>query len=164
MKMTTEFKIDKPGVYCDRSGRHVNLWPTLSDGHKQWMEIGTFNAGTAYFINGQFWSTQGHFAAWDIVAYVSPLPAEILQRMVEALESAEYCPHQATPATFGEALKAMAEEQPKLAYEQREKHACEVCGNVPDEDGFIEHGRGCYVVNEDGGGITLVDFNEEAKQ
>ena len=48
--------------------------------------------------------------------------------------------------------------------EQREKHACEVCGNVPDEDGFIEHGRGCYVVNEDGGGITLVEFGEELKQ
>ena len=111
--MTTEFKIDRPGVYRDRSGRHVNLWPTFSDGHKQWMEIGTFNAGTAYFTNGQFWSTQGHFAAWDIVAYVSPLPADILQRMVEALAAAEYQPQQAAPATFGEALQAMAEECPK---------------------------------------------------
>ena len=111
--MTGEFKIDKPGVYCDRSGRHVNLWPTFSDGHKQWMEIGTFNAGTAYFTNGQFWSTQGHFAAWDIVAYVSPLPAEILQRMAEALAAAEYQPEQTTPATFGEALKALAKEPPQ---------------------------------------------------
>ena len=87
--MTTEFKIDRPGVYRDRSGRHVNLWPTFSDGHKQWLEIGTFNAGTAYFTNGQFWSTQGHFAAWDIVAYISPLPADMLQRMREALAMAE---------------------------------------------------------------------------
>jgi hypothetical protein len=108
--MTTEFKIDRPGVYRDRSGKHVNLWPTFSDGHKQWMEIGTFNAGTAYFTNGQFWSTQGHFAAWDIVAYVSPLPVDILQRMAEALEAVEYQPQQTAPATFGEVLKAMAEE------------------------------------------------------
>jgi hypothetical protein len=77
------------------------------------MEIGTFNASTAYFSNGQFWSTQGHFAAWDIVAYVSPLPAEILQRMAEALEAAEYQPQQTAPATFGDALKAMAGECPK---------------------------------------------------
>jgi hypothetical protein len=113
MKMTSEFKIDRPGVYRDRSGRHVNLWPTFSDGHKQWMEIGTFNAGTAYFTNGQFWSTQGHFAAWDIVAYVSPLPAEILHRMAEALEAAEYCPQNNTPATFADAIKALTQEQPQ---------------------------------------------------
>ena len=111
--MTSEFRIDKPGVYRDRSGRHVNLWPTLSDGHKQWMEIGSFNAGTAYFSNGQFWGTPGHVAAWDIVAYVSPLPAEILQRMAEALAAAEYQPEQTTPATFGEALKALAKEPPQ---------------------------------------------------
>jgi hypothetical protein len=111
--MTTEFRIDRPGVYCDRSGKHVNLWPTLSDGHKQWMEIGTFNAGTAYFTNGQFWSTQGHFAAWDIVAYVSPLPADILQRMAEALWAAEGKPGDDKPATFGEAIKALTPEQPQ---------------------------------------------------
>jgi hypothetical protein len=49
----------------------------------------------------------------DIVAYVGPLPAEILQRMAEALAAAEYQPQQTAPATFGEALKAMAEEQPQ---------------------------------------------------
>ena len=50
---------------------------------------------------------------YDIVAYVDPLPAEILQRMAEALAAAEYQPEQATPATFGEALKALAEEPPQ---------------------------------------------------
>jgi hypothetical protein len=29
---------------------------------------------------------------------------------------------------------------------------CKVCGNTPDDTGTIEHGRGCYVVSEDGGG------------
>lgn len=45
-----------------------------------------------------------------------------------------------------------------MIYEEREKYSCDVCGNVPDDDGMIEHGRGCYVVNEDGGGITHVEF------
>ncbi len=48
-----------------------------------------------------------------------------------------------------------------MTYEQREKWACKVCGNVPDEDGRLEHGRGCYVVSEDGGGETYVEFDEE---
>jgi hypothetical protein len=39
--------------------------------------------------------------------------------------------------------------------------ACKVCGNEPDEDGVIEHGRGCYVVNEDGGGCTCLDVPTE---
>ena len=33
-----------------------------------------------------------------------------------------------------------------------ELEPCKVCGNTPDESGTIEHGRGCYVVSEDGGG------------
>lgn len=36
---------------------------------------------------------------------------------------------------------------------------CNVCGNTSDEYGTIEHGRGCYVVNEDGGGTTAADDN-----
>lgn len=34
---------------------------------------------------------------------------------------------------------------------------CDVCGNTPDEDGLINHGRGCYVEEEDGGGSTEAD-------
>lgn len=29
---------------------------------------------------------------------------------------------------------------------------CKVCGNVPDRDGTLEHGRGCYRLSDDGGG------------
>lgn len=32
---------------------------------------------------------------------------------------------------------------------------CKVCGNTPDDIGMIEHGRGCYVVSEDGGGQSF---------
>jgi hypothetical protein len=37
---------------------------------------------------------------------------------------------------------------------------CEVCGNTADEYGRIEHGRGCYVVEEDGGGYSHVPLED----
>jgi hypothetical protein len=40
-----------------------------------------------------------------------------------------------------------------------EDYACSVCGNSPDDEGIIEHGRGCYVVSENGGGISYVDIS-----
>jgi hypothetical protein len=55
---------------------------------------------------------------------------------------------------------AQPEEAKGSTYEQRERYACKVCGNVPDEYGTIEHGRGCYVVSEDGGGESSVEFDE----
>lgn len=33
---------------------------------------------------------------------------------------------------------------------------CKICGNTPDEDGMLEHGRGCYKLNSDGGGTEYV--------
>jgi hypothetical protein len=63
----------------------------------------------SYKDNGDFW-VGGEESEFDVVAYAGPLPADILQRMAEALEAAEYQPHQTAPATFGEALKAMAKE------------------------------------------------------
>jgi len=140
--MTTEFRIDKPGVYRRRDGKEVYLWPTFSRSPLRWFALFA-ESPMSYKDNGGFW-IGGEESSFDVVAHVGPLPAEILQRMREAL--------------------AMAEEQSKLTYEQREKYACDVCGNVPDEEGFIQHGRGCHVVNEDGGGITLVDFDEDPKQ
>lgn len=141
--MTTEFRIDKPGVYKTRNDRRVYVWPLLLT--REWWsgEDGNSSACAAselYRSNGRLLPKRD--SEYDIVEYISPLPSDILQRMAEAL--------------------ALAEESPRKP-DQREKHACNVCGNVPDEDGIIEHGRGCYVVNEDGGGITLVDFDEEPK-
>jgi hypothetical protein len=45
-----------------------------------------------------------------------------------------------------------------LSYEERENYACKICGAVPDEDGDIEHGRGCFSQSIDGGGYSTVDF------
>lgn len=39
-------------------------------------------------------------------------------------------------------------------YKTRSFWECKVCGNVPDEDGTINHGRGCYTQSEDGGGTS----------
>lgn len=42
--------------------------------------------------------------------------------------------------------------------EQFEPHGCDVCGNTPDAEGLIEHGRGCYTQHEDGGGTSYADY------
>jgi uncharacterized protein (TIGR02996 family) len=39
----------------------------------------------------------------------------------------------------------------------RERWECKVCGATPDEAGEVEHGRGCYVIDSDGGGTESVD-------
>lgn len=48
-----------------------------------------------------------------------------------------------------------------LSYEKREPYACDVCGNVPDETGMIEHGKGCLTQDENGGGESWVEFAKE---
>ena len=40
---------------------------------------------------------------------------------------------------------------------------CEICGNRPDEDGELRHGRGCYVVCEEGGGSDIFELNERQR-
>jgi len=49
-------------------------------------------------------------------------------------------------------------EKSDLTYEEREIYQCDICGNVPDEYGVIEHGKGCYTQSSDGGGVSSVDF------
>jgi hypothetical protein len=66
----------------------------------------------SYKDNGDFW-VGGEESSFDIVAYVGPLPTNILQRMAEALAAAEYCPQQTIPATFADAIKALTQEQPQ---------------------------------------------------
>jgi hypothetical protein len=94
----------------------------------KWFEICS-DPPASYQDNGSFWRGDCE-SSFDIVAYVSPLPAEILQRMAEALEAAEYCPQQTTPATFGEVLKAMAENG---ADETAQPIECQLCGTIVNE-------------------------------
>jgi hypothetical protein len=110
--MTTEFQIDKPGVYRMRNGNRVPVWCNAGceNMDAKWVSLG-HQIGMAWNDKGRRYYTCK--SENDIIAYVSPLPAEILQQMVDALAAAEYQPQQTTPATFGEALKSMAEEQPQ---------------------------------------------------
>jgi uncharacterized protein (TIGR02996 family) len=39
---------------------------------------------------------------------------------------------------------------------RREYFECEVCGASPNEEGEVEHGRGCFTQSEDGGGSEWV--------
>lgn len=42
--------------------------------------------------------------------------------------------------------------------EQFDQSGCDVCGNTPDLEGVIEHGRGCYSQHDDGGGTSHADY------
>jgi hypothetical protein len=46
----------------------------------------------------------------------------------------------------------------RISYESRAMFACDVCGNVPNGEGVLEHGRGCFVASADGGGDSFVDW------
>lgn len=106
--MTTEFRIDRPGVYRRRDGVEKCLWPTFSSCPLRWVAVGD-DAPVKYMDTGELW-IKSEESFWDIVEYIGPLPADILQRMAEALWAAEGKPGDDKPATFGEALKAMTEE------------------------------------------------------
>ena len=106
--MSTEFRIDRPGVYRRRDGKEVCLWPTLSAGVWRWLQVAGAHI-SSYRDDGHYWFNN-KASQYDIVAYAGPLPAEILQRMADALAAAEYNPQDTTPATFDEALQALTEE------------------------------------------------------
>lgn len=55
----------------------------------------------------------------------------------------------------------VANSAPERSYEYRSQYACKVCGNVPDNDGRLEHGKGCYTQSEDGGRESYVEFDDE---
>lgn len=44
------------------------------------------------------------------------------------------------------------------SFEERSLYACKVCGNVPDEDGLVVHGKGYYTQSAEGGGELYVEF------
>lgn len=42
--------------------------------------------------------------------------------------------------------------------------ACDVCLNTPDEEGWLEHGRGCHTQSEDGGGGEYIEEADRSMQ
>jgi hypothetical protein len=126
--VTSEFKIDRPGVYRMRNGRRIYVWPLLFTSSWWSGEDGDSSACAAselYRNDGRLLPHRD--SQYDIVEYIGRLPDDMLQRMAEALEAAEYQPHQTTPATFGEALKAMAENG---ADETAQPIECQLCGTT----------------------------------
>lgn len=47
------------------------------------------------------------------------------------------------------------------SYKILKEYACGICGNVPDENGVLEHAKGCYTENSDGGGYSFLEFTEK---
>lgn len=58
--------------------------------------------------------------------------------------------------SIAESAEKMQAEARKQADGQPQRPTCKVCGNMADEVGIIEHGRGCYMADADGGGYTYV--------
>ena len=63
--------------------------------------------------------------------------------------------------TSTEALNSdmMSIECPQCRGRKTELWTCKVCGNEPNEDGEVNHGRGCYQLSSDGGGTEYPDLD-----
>jgi hypothetical protein len=83
----------------------------------------------------------------------------------------ELCPHEdkrkEEAAAVQEAGKVRAQPKPVAVVAQPvtepleidvNDYTCKVCGNVPDMRGTLNHGKGCYMISEEGGGTEFVDF------
>ncbi len=66
----------------------------------------------------------------------------------------------ANPAR-AEFIRVQCELERTPRFETPEHYRCDVCGNTPDENGELEHGKGCYVLDEDGGGSEWVGSRRE---
>lgn len=62
---------------------------------------------------------------------------------------------------FQRATADMTQTRAELFREWQLSNACKVCQATPDQYGFREHGKGCYVNSEDGGGEDSVDVPDE---
>jgi hypothetical protein len=67
---------------------------------------------------------------------------------------------QLTPAKTAIAKCKAALAQPA----QERDFSCKVCGNKPNSDGELEHGKGCYTQDENGGGSEFISDAVTAPQ
>ena len=88
--MSSEFRIDRPGVYKMRNGRRVYVWPLLFSSSWWSGEEGDSSACAAselYQSNGRLLPKRE--SEYDIVEYIGRLPDHMLARMRRALAEAE---------------------------------------------------------------------------
>jgi hypothetical protein len=57
-------------------------------------------------------------------------------------------------------VQSIAPQQPA----QERDFSCKVCGNKPNSDGELEHGKGCYTQDENGGGSEFISDAVTAPQ
>lgn len=57
------------------------------------------------------------------------------------------------PASLPDDVKTLlVDVRAAIALAETAQWECKVCGATPDEEGRVQHGKGCYMLNEDGGG------------
>jgi len=88
--MTSEFRIDRPGVYKMRNGRRIYVWPLLLTSKWWSAEDGNSSACAA----GELYRDDGRLlerreTEFDIVEYIDRLPDDMLARMRRAIAEAE---------------------------------------------------------------------------
>jgi hypothetical protein len=64
-------------------------------------------------------------------------------------------PHQVATDAAELLRERLAQPEQEPVPEQR-NYSCKVCGNKPDYEGVLEHGRGCYVMQSEGGGSEYI--------
>ena len=80
---------------------------------------------------------------------------EALKLALEALEwcqGGEPCGTAAAIAAIKEALAQPEQEPVRVGRD----FSCKVCGNKPDGEGILEHGKGCYALDKNGGGSEFI--------
>jgi hypothetical protein len=74
----------------------------------------------------------------------------------EALKQAlGYVERNCPALVFGEIKEALAQPVQEPVRVGRD-FSCKVCGNKPDGEGILEHGKGCYALDKNGGGSEFI--------
>lgn len=102
------------------------------------------------------------FSTWrsSYHALLKGIPADELFEMIRDGRSMYVCsaPHRfLSSAIVGGALPIACGVAMAIKRAAESRHfECKVCGNVADDEGMLEHGRGCYMLSEDGGGDEYI--------
>jgi hypothetical protein len=59
------------------------------------------------------------------------------------------------------ALKERLAQPEQEPIKEQPDFSCDSCGNIPDEEGWLQHGRGCYTQSEDGGGYEYIPHADQ---
>ena len=90
-----------------------------------------------------------------------------IEAMKQALEALKWASDQTEPETNDHCMcpickaidgliQAIVEAEKQSATHEERDFSCNVCGNKPDADGLLEHGKGCYTQDENGGGVEFI--------